>query len=130
MKIIKLPYKTSYTKSGPIIKMKDANVSIRYDYEDDRGQILWTEIIFGIVYGYKYTEIEYIDTLEYEFGLVQIEDSKWKKQMHDIWVKERGNDPERVFGGEAEKVHHYRLFFDNDGIHEIICKAIRIHVEN
>jgi hypothetical protein len=129
MRVIPLPHTTDFTDSGPIVEMRNADFVIRYDYRDEARVIHWTKITFGIVYGFKYTEAEYIDTLDYEFGLVELQDSRWIQEMLDIWIRERGGEKELAFGGELDKVHHYRLYFDDKGLYDIICKTLRIEEE-
>jgi hypothetical protein len=129
MQIINLPYPTSFTAAGPIIEMRNANVIIRYDHSSNKKQASWTKITFDTVYGYKFTECEYISTLDYEFGLVDIPNSRWIRDLLDVWVREGGNEESRAFGGEPNKVHHYRLYFDDYGLHEILCKSLRIEEE-
>lgn len=129
MRVISLPHSTDFTDLGPIVEMGKADLVIRYDYRDDDKKVYWTKITFGIVYAYKYTECEYLDTDEFEFGLVEITDSKWIQEMLEIWL-EGGLEKDLAFGRELDKVHHYRLYLDDNGLHDIICKTLKIEEEH
>ncbi len=130
MKTIKLVYSPSFTDKGPIVEMKNGNIVFRYDFENEDGKVHWTRIVFKTVYAYKYVESEYVNITDYKFGLVEIEDSLWIKQLLEVWVNDYGRKYEDAFGGKGHKIHHFRLYVDDDGLHEIICREIEISVES
>lgn len=121
MKIIKLPKSTSECDSSPIVNLNGVNTIIKYGNEN-----IQVEIFFKIVYGFKYTDFEYINTIEYAFGLVEIEDSGWINELLDSW-KKRDRPISEAFGKELSKIHHYRLCFDEYGMYEVICKSLEIY---
>ncbi|WP_297430040.1 hypothetical protein [Clostridium sp.] len=107
MKKIHLPKTTSSCNEEPYIEMKNGQVIIRYLYEDDYEEVnSLISVIFKSVYSFTYTECEYISTLDYEFGLVEIGNSKLKSDLLDIW-QSRNRSISEAFGGEIEKVKHY-----------------------
>lgn len=129
MKEIKLPKTTSQCNEEPYIEMKNGQVIIRYLYEDDYEEVnSLVSIKFETVYSFSYIECEYISTLEYKFGLVEIDDSKIKSELLTTW-KLRNRAVDEAFGGEIEKIKHYRLYFDEYGMYDIICKGIEIEEE-
>lgn len=124
MKIIQLPKSTGQCDETPHIEMKNNEVIIRYVYEDELVSSLIT-IKFKMVYSFTYTENEYTSTLDYASGLIEIDNSKVKSNLMNAW-KLRDRPISQAFGGEVEKVKHYRLYFDEYGMYDIICKQIEI----
>lgn len=122
MKTIKLPKPTSQCDEAPKVEMKDSDIIIRYIYEDEVSNNLIL-IKFKTVYSFRYIEAEYIDTIEYINGLVEVENSKWKSDLLNAW-KLRDRPENEAFGGAVVSVNHYRVYFDEYGMYEIICKEI------
>ncbi|MDR3594245.1 hypothetical protein [Clostridium sp.] len=127
MKEIKLPKPTSQCNEQPYIEMKNSQVIIRYLYEDEVVNSL-ISIKLKSVYSFIYTECEYITTLDYTFGLIEVDNSKIKSDLLTAWQL-RNSVISEAFGGEVEKVKHYRLYFDEYGMYDIICKEIEIEEE-
>lgn len=129
MKEIKLPKPTSQCNEEPHIEMKNSQVIIRYLYEDDYEEVnSLVSVKFESVYSFSYIECEYINTLDFCFGLTEVEDSKIKSELLTTW-KLRNGAIDEAFGGEVEKIKHYRLYFDEYGIYDIICEEIDIEEE-
>ncbi|BCZ47569.1 hypothetical protein psyc5s11_36360 [Clostridium gelidum] len=126
MKKIQLPKSTSQCDEL-YVEMKNADAIIKYLYEDEVVSNL-VSIKFKTVYSLTYTECEYINTLDFTFGLVEIDNSKIKSNLLKIWQLRNGPISE-AFGGEVEKVKHYRLYFDDYGMYDILCKEIEIEEE-
>ncbi|NRT88516.1 hypothetical protein [Clostridium beijerinckii] len=124
MKKIQLPKSTNQCDEEPYFEMKNGQIIIKYSYEDEVVNSL-VSIKFKSVYSFTYTECEYISTLDYSFGLIEVEDSKVKDDLLSGW-KLRNRPINESFGGEVEKVKHYRLYFDDYGMYDIICKDIEI----
>lgn len=127
MKIIQLPKSTGQCDVAPYIEMKSNETIIKYVYEDELVSSI-ISIKFRTVYSFAYTENEYISTLEYTNGLAEIYNSKIKSDLVNAWQL-RARPISQAFGGEIEKVKHYRLYFDEYGMYEIICKEIEIEEE-
>ncbi|GAU75494.1 hypothetical protein [Fusibacter sp. 3D3] len=118
MKPIQLPRPVSQCDESPRVEMINGDVILKYENSEYEEQIV---INFKDVYGFKYTETEYIDTLEYIFGCVEIENSLWIESFLNAWeLRERSRDD--AFGGEPSKIIHYRLCFDEYGMYDILCK--------
>ncbi|EHI99781.1 hypothetical protein CDLVIII_3207 [Clostridium sp. DL-VIII] len=129
MKKIQLPKSTSQCNEQPHIEMKNSQVIIKYLYEDDFEEISsLVSIKFKTVYSFTYTECEYINTLDYSFGLIEVDNSKMKSDLLTSWQL-RNRPIDEAFGGEVEKIKHYRLYFDEYGMYDIICKGIEIEEE-
>ena len=126
MKGIELPYPTSFTNSGPEVTFTNSDLTIKYDYVDDNKVVHWVTIIFEFVYGFNYIECDYTNTSNYKFGLVQIVGSDWIKRLENVWSQEYERDLKNIFGGELDKVKHFRIYFDDHGMYDIICKGILI----
>ena len=116
MKSIPIPKSTSECDTSPSVEIDETRVNIIYGGANE--SVL---LSFNKVYGFKYTDCEYINTLEYSFGLVEIENSQWISEFLDAWTK-RGRPIEESFGREASRIHHYRLCFDEYGMYDILCK--------
>jgi len=126
MKKIQLPKSTSECDE-PYIEMKGGDTIITYSYEDEVVYSL-ISIKFKTVYSFIYTECEYITTLDYTYGLVEIDNSEMKSNLLTAWQM-RNRFINEAFGGEVEKIKHYRLYFDDYGMYDIICKEIEIEEE-
>lgn len=44
-------------------------------------------VCFETVYGFLYTESEYISTLDYVHGCVEIENSQWKESFRQKYIR-------------------------------------------
>lgn len=84
MKKIQLPKSTNRCDKEPYIQMKNDQVIIRYSCEDEAVNSI-ISIKFKLVYSFTYTECEYINTLNYSFGLIEVENSKIKSNLLTIW---------------------------------------------
>lgn len=120
MKIIDLPKPTRECDFSPIVNLDGTNAIIKYGDEDNEANLR-----FSVLYGFKYTDFEYINTLDYTFGLVEIENSDWTYEFLDAWEK-RDRKKEEAFGKEVSRIHHYRLCFDEYGMYDILCKGFSI----
>lgn len=121
---IQLPKPTSQCDKEPYIEMENGQTIITYSYEDEFVDSL-ISIKFKTVYSFAYTECEYISTLDYDFGLIEIDSSKMKSELLKVWQL-RNRLISEAFGGDVERVKHYRLYFDDYGMYDIICKEIEI----
>jgi len=126
MKKIELPKSTGQCNEV-YVEMKNADTIIKYLHEDKVVSNL-VSIKFKTVYSLTYTECEYINTLDFIFGLVEIDNSKIKNDLLKNWQL-RKRPISEAFGGEVEKVKHYRLYFDDYGMYDILCKGIEIEEE-
>lgn len=124
MKKIELPKPTSQCDEEPYVEIKNGDTIIKYLYEDEVSSNL-VSIKFKTVYSFTYVENEYISTLEYINGLIEVGNSKMKNDLLDAW-KLRDRVVDEAFGGELIKVKHYRIYFDEFGMYEVICKDIEI----
>jgi hypothetical protein len=127
MKIINLPKPTSQCDSTPNLEMRDSDVLIKYSHEDEKSLNTIT-LKFCIVYGIKYTECEYTDTMEYIHGLAEIENSEWIESFIEAW-KLRDRPEDDAFGGERTRLKHYRLYFRDFGMYEVLSKGLEITEE-
>ena len=124
MKFIKLPIPTSQCDEGPLLSMDNSDITIKYDYYYDEN-IFWTTVRFEYVYAFKFLECKYIDTNDFCFGMVEIHEFDWIKELLKNWEKDNRSLKD-IFGGELSKIHHYRMYFDDVGMFEIICKNMEI----
>lgn len=122
MRIIQLPRPLSQCDEAPHIKMIDGDIILKYEDSESEEMI---SVCFETVYGFIYTETEYINTLDYVHGCVEIENSQWKELLLSAWeLRDRNRND--AFGGESSKVSHYRMYFDEHGIYDVLCKEIII----
>jgi len=120
MRKIQLPRPLSQCDDAPHIEMINGDVILRYEDSDSEKVI---SVYFETVYGFIYTESEYISTLDYIHGCVEIEKSQWKESLLSAWeLRERNRN--EAFGGEPLKVSHFRMYFDEHGMYEILSKGI------
>lgn len=100
-----------------IIGFIHQNGDIIFKYKADNN----IEIAFKFVYKYDFVEFNYISDIGWIFGLELQKDSSYIKNFINYIPQEKLN---RAFGGEYEKLKHYRLVIDDVGIYNIICKGI------
>lgn len=123
---IKIP--TIYEENIDSFIYKNGDVIFKY-FTDANEKI---NIMFKSVYGFTYIEFDYMDCAEellfkrrtWKFGLELIENSSLLNKL----VKDNFPDGNvtRAFGGEIEKIKHYRLAIDDFGFYNIICKGLEI----
>lgn len=89
-------------------------VCIKYNYEG-----VMIDLYFNGVYMFDFFEFEYLNDTEWEFGLIEFKESSLLTQ-----IKSRISPQmiQRAFGGEMDKVRHYKLVIDDVGIYNIVCK--------
>lgn len=123
---IKIPI--IYEKNIDSFVCKNGDVIFKY-FSDVNEKI---NIMFKSVYGFTYIEFDYMDYAEellikrstWKFGLELIENSP----LLNKFVKDNFPDGDitRAFGGEIEKIKHYRLAINDFGFYNIICKELEI----
>lgn len=84
------------------------------------------EIQFELVYKFDFCDFEYIFNSDWDFGLCKYIDSP---DLHSLVknLKFTNKDINRAFGGEIDKLVHYRMVIDDVGMYDIICKGIMIN---
>ena len=97
----------------------DGDVDIKYNYNEK--VIVLT---FRSVYYFDYCEWEYINDTDWEFGLVEY---KRSKLLDGIFSRINSVLLENSFGGEREKIYHYKLVIDDWGIYNIVCKDFLLY---
>jgi hypothetical protein len=127
MESITLPYTTSLTEEGPLVSLNRNDVEIKYDYFGEHG-VKWVRLTFGTVYLFKFVESEYLNANDYLFGIVRVENSKLIGELVDNFIL-GGGDTASAFGGGIEKLMHYKIYFDDVGLYEIVCKKLDIDME-
>ncbi len=120
MRIIDLPKATRESDFSPTMNFDGTNAIISYG--DEATTIT---LNFSVLYGFQYVDFEYINTLDYTFGLVEIENSQWTSEFIEAWAQ-RDRNKEDAFGKEASQILHYRLCFDEYGMYDILCKELRV----
>jgi len=81
------------------------------------------QIIFKNVYAFDFIEFDYIGETSWQFGLELQEKSLYVQQIVREMPKKIA---QKAFGGEYEKVKHYKLVIDDVGIYNIVCKDIKM----
>ena len=90
------------------------NICIKYNYE---GATI--NLNFSGVYMFDFFEFDYLNDTEWEFGLCEYKESSLLTQIKS------GINPQWMqyaFGGEMDKVRHYKLVIDDVGMYNIVCK--------
>lgn len=78
-------------------------------------------IIFNKVYAFDFVEFDYIQEIDWQFGLDLQDNSTYIQQM----IKGKPKETiQNVFGGEKENIQHYKLVIDDVGIYNIVCKSV------
>lgn len=93
-------------------------IQIKYNYEDS---IIVLE--FDEVYLFDFCDFDYLNDVEWQFGLVEYNESPLLKKLISRISPHR---IQRAFGGDLEKIRHYKLVVDDVGIYNIVCKSFAI----
>ena len=112
---MKIDIPTIYEEDIIEFTQRDGDVIFKYTADSI------IEIVFKYVYKFDFVEFDYIEDLEWVFGLELQENSSYMENFISSIPKDQLN---RAFGGEYEKLQHYRLVIDDVGIYNIICKGI------
>ena len=89
-------------------------VQIKYNYKETI-----INLNFNYVYHFDFCEFDYIKDINWEFGLIEYHKSCLLK---DFFSGIPSQKISYAFGGEIEKIRHYKLVIDDVGIYNIICK--------
>lgn len=116
MKKIKIP--PIYEED--IIEFVFSGFIIRIKYRFENAII---NLVFYDVYQFDFCEFDYINDADWEFGLTQYSQSPLLKDIYSRVPLENHN---RAFGGEPNKLRHYKLAVDDVGIYNIICKDFQM----
>lgn len=103
-----------------IIEVVQRKGDVIFKYYDNDKII---EIIFNCVYVFDFVEFDYIDEVDWKFGLELQSNSIYIEKIIRNMSKEK---LKRVFGGEYNNIKHYKLVIDDVGIYNIICKDINL----
>lgn len=96
-------------------------VQIKYYYEESI-----IKLIFNCVYLFDFCDFDYLNDTKWRFGLVEYDESSLLKDMFSRIPRE---EVSRAFGGELEKIRHYKLAIDDEGIYNIVCKDFKVEKE-
>jgi hypothetical protein len=121
---IELPRTTSFCDTQPNLYFGSNKLKI--DYVDGESGDTVT-VSFMNVYGFSFTESEYIDSTMFEFGCVEIQDSNFKEKYIESWIA-RGRDAKDSFGGTPQEIKHYRIYFDDFGMYDVLSKEISVEL--
>lgn len=99
---------------------QNGNLVFEYAAEDI------VKIIFQYVYKYDFIEFDYIDEIDWTFGLELLRNSAYIKDLIGRMEEEK---LQRAFGGEYNKLQHYRLVIDDVGIYNIVCKGMKLDID-
>lgn len=93
-------------------------IQFKYNCEDS---IIVLE--FDGVYLFDFCDFDYLSDTEWQFGLVEYNKSSLLQKLMSRIPSER---VQRAFGGDLEKISHYKLVIDDVGIYNIVCKNFAI----
>lgn len=79
--------------------------------------------MFHNVYYFDYCEWDYINDNNWKFGLIEYSQSKL---LDDIFSRIDSTLSHNSFGGEPEKICHYKLTIDDWGIYNLVCKGLSL----
>lgn len=96
-------------------------VQIKYNHKE---KII--NLDFNYVYHFDFCEFDYIKDINWEFGLIEYDKSLL---LEDFFSRIPLQKISFAFGGEIEKIRHYKLVIDDVGIYNIICKEFFIEEE-
>lgn len=104
------------------LSIKDSSASFRYSDESDN----IIQLFFGIVYEFDYTEEDYIYSYNEApgFGLYEVYDSEIIKTLIEKGMYKDNLD--LAFGGEYNKLKHYTLRINEEGVYNFVCKEFEI----
>ena len=102
-----------------IIGVVHQNGNLIFEYASEH----IVKIIFQYVYKYDFVEFDYINEIDWTFGLELQRDSTYIKDLTGMMEEEK---LKRAFGGEYDKLQHYRLVIDDVGIYNIVCKGMKL----
>lgn len=126
MEKITLPFKTNRTISGPIIHIEKPNISLKYDYEQDNADIIWTEILFKEALACEYRQAvsaQVGDVIKSDIILI-LDNSGLLKNIVNAWDKQMGMiEIENVKGGR-KRFKHYKIWFDDSSSLDIIASNL------
>lgn len=104
-----------------IIGVVHQNGNLIFEYASEN----IVRIIFQYVYKYDFVEFDYINEIDWTFGLELLKDSPYIKNLIGMMEEEK---LQRAFGGEYDKLQHYRLVIDDVGIYNIVCKGMTLDI--
>lgn len=107
-----------------IIELSIKDASAYFRYSDESNNII--QLFFGFVYEFDYTEEDYVYSYDEApgFGLYEVYDSEIiKKLIEDGKYKDR---LDWAFGGGYDKLKHFTLCINEDGVYNFVCKEFEI----
>lgn len=125
---ILLPRQTDTTDNGPIVLATGMALSLKYDYHHDDGTIEWTEIKFKEVLAYRFDEWVCADGNPYlDFRkMAEFDTSPWLLRKLDKWDVSVGWQKFQIDKGGRSRFRHYMIYFDDQGILEVIGSSYQI----
>lgn len=104
-----------------IVEFAQRNGNVVFKYIENNNVC---EIVFNCVYAFDFVEFDYINEVGWKFGLELQSNSLYIEKMVRNMSEEK---LKRSFGGEYEKLLHYKLVIDEVGMYNIVCKNISIN---
>lgn len=121
-KVSQLPAPTNATKKGPSIWYENSVLCLKYDFEDEKGDLELVKIVFAEVLAHKFHQSVCADFgFNFESGKIgQYKKSNWLTEVLDRWKKSVGWQSYQLELGGEDRFSHYVISFDDVGVIEVI----------
>lgn len=121
LEVIPLRFSTATTEQGPMLELRRASLSLRYDAEGDDG-VVWTTLTFAPVFGVRFTADPSVAVwmLDAYSRVCEVESSEWIQQL----------TTEASEGRRAlQSARHFVVYFDDVGCFEVAASNVQEVVE-
>jgi hypothetical protein len=112
-----------------VINADNATLRLKYDFENNSGEIEWVEIVFKEVLAYRYHQSICADigsNMENN-KISEFDISTWLSEVLTKWDQSVGWQKYQIDQGGRSRFKHCIVNFDDVGVFEVICSAHTIN---
>lgn len=122
LEVIPLRFSTAETDQGPMLELRRASLTLRYDAEDEE-RVVWTRLEFAPVFAVRFTADPSVTAwmLEAYSKVCEVESSEWIRQ-----IEAAAHEGHRAL----QRARHFVVYFDDVGCFEVVASDVEVVVED
>ena len=126
--VIPLPLPTNHTQVGPCITHKGNTLTIKYDYENDQGIILWGEVVFEELLYFMFCDISccHPSDIVSSNHIRKQEKTELLMSVLSRWSETVGWQEWQQKQGGQDRFRHFTIFFDDVGAINVIASKCSV----
>ncbi len=125
MREISLPFPTSRTRTGPLVRLEAPALVVDYDCQEDDGAVRWVRIRFDLVMAFAYRQEACCLASDVEAYNKMLE-LRTSAHLEEIRGRYERSVPRQSRVVEASEFARFLIYFDDSGCVDVIASSFQI----